>query len=159
MAHGRFDRLAPASIRKVIGVTSGILDAAVWAGLLEPTRPGVCNCPASSTPKPASSPSNWTASRLPSQTCRLTEPIRPVPVVATSLVWYELTRTGWVRRTIEPDLLQLEACGGFADIDGDGDLDLVIGEDLQGKHVWWWENPAPHFGSRRIRREIRSSDR
>ncbi|MEM9712164.1 MAG: PKD domain-containing protein [Actinomycetota bacterium] len=74
-----------------------------------------------------------------------------------SLVWYELDGDQWVVRTIEPDLLRLEAGGTFADIDDDGDLDLVIGEDLTGNRLFWWENPAPTLDQRWTRREIKSS--
>jgi hypothetical protein len=47
--------------------------------------------------------------------------------------------------TIEDASIPLEAGGAAYDIDGDGDLDLVFGEDYQGGNVYWWENPAPHF--------------
>ncbi len=74
-----------------------------------------------------------------------------------SLVWYELADDGWDVRTIEPDTLRLEAGGTFADIDDDGDLDLVVGEDLSGNRMWWWENPSPNLDQRWTRRQIKTS--
>ncbi|MEM9038201.1 MAG: PKD domain-containing protein, partial [Actinomycetota bacterium] len=74
-----------------------------------------------------------------------------------SMVWYGFDGTDWVRSTIEPELLRLEAGGTFGDIDGDGDLDLVAGEDLRGERLFWWENPAPDFDQPWTRREIKSS--
>ncbi len=67
--------------------------------------------------------------------------------VAPALVWYRRHSSGWERYVIESEFLTVEAGGASFDLDGDGDLDLVFGNDAQGDKLWWWENPAPHFDS------------
>ncbi len=74
---------------------------------------------------------------------------------APSLVGYRRATAGWQRFVIEPDLLGLEAGGAAYDIDRDGDLDIVMGEDASGNHVYWWENPgAGALQSARWRRHV-----
>src|SRR4051812_7460615 len=46
-----------------------------------------------------------------------------------SVVWYQRTASGWTTHLIDNELLDLEAGGAVYDIDGDGDLDIVIGGD------------------------------
>ena len=35
-----------------------------------------------------------------------------------------------------------------------GDLDIVMGEDYSGNHVYWWENPLPTGDPRRPWRRL-----
>lgn len=62
-----------------------------------------------------------------------------------ALTMIRRTRNGYMRYVIEPDLIPLEAGGAAFDIDGDGFLDIVFGEDWQGDKLYWWENPGPDF--------------
>jgi len=64
---------------------------------------------------------------------------------APAIVWYRPAAKGWMVYTIERESIPIEAGGAFYDIDGDGDLDIVAGEDYQGGKLYWWENPYPHF--------------
>ncbi len=74
---------------------------------------------------------------------------------APALVGYRRQAAGWRRFVIEPDLLPIEAGGAAYDIDQDGDLDVVMGEDASGNHVYWWENPGPgHALDARWRRHL-----
>src|SRR5690606_37622021 len=68
---------------------------------------------------------------------------------APALVWYRRTSSGWDRYIVEKEPLRIEAGSAFADIDGDGDIDVVFGGDAQSEQVWWWENPYPDYDSTR----------
>jgi hypothetical protein len=66
-------------------------------------------------------------------------------VTGPALVWFRRSPKGWDRYVIEKDFLPIEAGGAAYDIDGDGDTDVVFGNDWQGDKLWWWENPYPNF--------------
>ncbi|MDH7570512.1 MAG: FG-GAP and VCBS repeat-containing protein [Armatimonadota bacterium] len=78
---------------------------------------------------------------------------------APSLAWLRRTPRGWQRYVIDDTRLYIEAGGAAADVDGDGDTDLVFGGDSRSNQVWWWENPFPRFSPDRpwIRRVIKGS--
>lgn len=64
---------------------------------------------------------------------------------APSVVWYRRAGNTWEKYVIENSPLHVEAGGAFYDIDGDGDLDLVLGGDWMTNEMWWWENPYPNY--------------
>jgi len=62
-----------------------------------------------------------------------------------AILWYRRNSGGWSKYVVEDQLVAIEAGGTLADVDGDGDLDIVAGGDYSDNHVWWWENPYPNF--------------
>jgi len=78
---------------------------------------------------------------------------------ANSVSAYRQTDAGWQRFIIDPDRLPIEAGATVFDVDGDGDPDLVAGEDDSGNRIYWWENPLHGHGvtQRWTRRIIKDS--
>jgi len=76
---------------------------------------------------------------------------------APSVVWYKYNGKGWDKHVIDNTKKRPEAGGDFCDIDGDGDLDIVLGQDASGNNMWWWENPNPDFSKPWTCRNIKKS--
>ncbi len=76
-----------------------------------------------------------------------------------SVTGYRRAGYQWKKFIIEPDELPIEAGASYFDIDGDGGLDLVAGEDDSGNKVYWWENPFPDTDTnlRWVRRTVKRS--
>lgn len=64
---------------------------------------------------------------------------------APAIIWLRHTKTGWQKYVIDDRKQRPEAGGCPYDVDGDGDLDLIIGGDSGSDELWWYENPAPKF--------------
>jgi hypothetical protein len=64
---------------------------------------------------------------------------------APSVVWYQRSGDGWTKYIVDDQPLRIEAGSAVADIDGDGDEDVVFGGDSGSNQVWWWENPYPDY--------------
>ncbi|HNY78239.1 MAG: FG-GAP-like repeat-containing protein [Sedimentisphaerales bacterium] len=63
------------------------------------------------------------------------------------IAWFRRSADGWTRYAIENGAqgVRLEAGGDVLDIDGDGDLDIVMGAQSTAGEIWWWANPSPDF--------------
>jgi hypothetical protein len=74
-----------------------------------------------------------------------------------SVVWYKHNGKGWDKYVIDNTRLKPEAGGDACDVDSDGDLDVILGQDASGNAMWWWENPYPNFGKPWKRRYVKNS--
>jgi hypothetical protein len=72
-------------------------------------------------------------------------------------VWYKYSGKKWQKHVIDDTQLKPEAGGTCCDIDGDDDLDIILGQDASGEAIWWWENPYPDFSQPWKRRYIKNS--
>ena len=63
---------------------------------------------------------------------------------ASAIVWYRRMGSTYEKYAIEPRSISLTHGEKFADIDGDGDIDLIFGQWSLGNDIYWWENPHPN---------------
>jgi sugar phosphate isomerase/epimerase len=63
------------------------------------------------------------------------------------IAWFRRSAEGWTRYAVENGAagVRLEAGGDVLDIDGDGDLDILMGAQSKAGEIWWWANPYPDF--------------
>lgn len=57
-----------------------------------------------------------------------------------TLYWYENTGDGWERHVMA-DVPRLGVGGTLGDVDGDGRIDVVVGQGLHNSGVYWMEQP------------------
>lgn len=68
---------------------------------------------------------------------------------APAIIWLRHTKAGWAKYLMDDSSQTPEAGGTIWDVDGDGDLDFIIGGDYRSDELWWYENPAPDFDPRK----------
>ncbi len=63
------------------------------------------------------------------------------------IAWFRRSADGWKRYAVENGAqgVRIEAGGDSHDLDGDGDLDILMGAQSKAGEIWWWENPSPDF--------------
>ncbi|MCX7885757.1 MAG: FG-GAP-like repeat-containing protein [Verrucomicrobiae bacterium] len=67
---------------------------------------------------------------------------------APAIVLLRQTPKGWEKLVVDDSHQRPEAGGVAHDVDGDGDLDLIIGGDGRSDELWWYENPKPNFDAK-----------
>jgi hypothetical protein len=79
-----------------------------------------------------------------------------------TMVWYQQQANGsFTRFLIDNEKINLSHSEGVQDIDGDGDLDIMMGQASTGTTIDWWENPYPNYVANVpwVRREVYSGTR
>lgn len=72
-----------------------------------------------------------------------------------SFCLYLRNDSGWKKYVIDDAPRSPEAGACVLDVDNDGNMDIVAGNDYSGNQVWWYENPAPDFSKPWKRRLIK----
>jgi hypothetical protein len=58
-----------------------------------------------------------------------------------TLYWYENTGTDWIRHSMA-DVPYIDVGGALGDVNGDGRMDVIVGQGLHHTEVYWVEQPA-----------------
>lgn len=66
---------------------------------------------------------------------------RRLGVAEPTLYWYENTGTEWIRHTMA-DVPYIDVGGTLGDVNGDGRMDVVVGQGLGENGVYWVEQPT-----------------
>jgi hypothetical protein len=80
---------------------------------------------------------------------------------APGVVMYKLESDRWERYVVDAEKVRTEAGSAKADIDGDGDTDIIFGGEASSNQIWWWENPYPVYDKNKswTRRTIKADGR
>jgi hypothetical protein len=62
-----------------------------------------------------------------------------------SMVWFRRVGMIWTPHVLDAEDLSIEAGGVIFDVDGDGNPDVIAGEDSRSHRLYWWENPHPDY--------------
>ncbi len=101
-------------------------------------------------PRPAAAPEPTASLALDVDNDGVSDMIVGSRLYGPAVAWYRrLSNHRWETYVIEDSVMPVEAGGAFADIDGDGDQDIVFGGDARSNEIWWWENPYPDYAPQR----------